>query len=125
MTTMTIGTVATEAGIRPSAIRYYEEIGLLPQPERTSGQRRYDPAILFRLAVIRTAQGLGFSIAELKDLFASEREGVPSSRRWHDLAERKMAELDDLIDGAQRMRATLRESLSCGCLRFEDCQLIC
>src|SRR5918911_5312656 len=65
---MRIGQVASRAGIRVSQIRYYEEIGLLPEPDRVSGQRRYDDTILRRLAVIDVAQRAGLTLEEIRDL---------------------------------------------------------
>lgn len=124
MRQMSIGDVAKRAGIRPSAIRYYEAVGVLPIADRVSGRRYYDEAVLVRLRVIRAAQRLGFTIAELRELFAPEAATLPASTRWNHLAERKVSELDDVIERAQQMRGILRESLACGCLRFEDCQLI-
>lgn len=124
MRLMTIGDVAKEAGIRTSAIRYYEEIGLVPEADRVRGQRRFDASVLVRLRVIRAAQDLGFTIAELRELFANDQVGIPASQRWNILATRKMTELGTLIERARQMRALLDESLKCGCLRFEDCDLI-
>jgi MerR family transcriptional regulator, redox-sensitive transcriptional activator SoxR len=69
---MGIGAVASRAGVRPSALRYYERIGLLPTPERENGQRRYDGEVLRevldRLAVVRVAQQAGFTISEIRPL---------------------------------------------------------
>ena len=69
MTELTISEVARQAGIRASAIRYYESVGLLPLPKRVSGQRRYHAEILRRLAFIQAAQAVGFSVAEMQMLF--------------------------------------------------------
>ena len=68
MTKLTISEVARQAGIRASAIRYYESVGLLPMPQRVSGQRRYHAEILRRLAFIQAAQAVGFSVAEMQTL---------------------------------------------------------
>ena len=64
----TIGEVASRAGVAASAIRYYESIGLLPKPERESGQRRYDESVLGRLGFIGVAQAAGFKLPEIKEL---------------------------------------------------------
>jgi MerR family redox-sensitive transcriptional activator SoxR len=116
-----IGEVARRAGIRASAIRYYEQAGLLPAPRRTSGQRRYDPAILDRLALIQFAQQAGFTIGEIRTLFEGFEEETPMSVRWQTLAQDKIAEVDALMDRARRMRRLLDQALACGCLRPEDC----
>jgi DNA-binding transcriptional MerR regulator len=65
---MTIGQIARRAGISQSTIRYYERLGLLPAPIRSSGQRRYDDTVLQRLAVIRFAKYVGFSLTEVTQL---------------------------------------------------------
>ena len=71
MAQLTISQVAQEIRLRPSAIRNYEEIGLLPRAERLSGQRRYDPTVLYRLAIIQRARQLGFTLSEIRHLFFS------------------------------------------------------
>jgi MerR family redox-sensitive transcriptional activator SoxR len=118
---LSIGEVARQAGILASAIRYYEQAGLLPAPRRTGGQRRYDPAILDRLALIQFAQRAGFTIAEIRTLFEGFEEETPMSVRWQILAREKLAEVDALMDRAQRMRTLLGQALACGCLRLDDC----
>ncbi len=124
MNELTIGTVAKRAGIRPSAIRYYESVGLLPTPQRVHGQRRYSPDVFTALAVIRMAQDVGFTVAEIRELFHEFPEDFDASSRWRVLAQRKMAQLEAVIDRTEQMRATLRESLSCGCIGFSSCPLI-
>lgn len=124
---LTIGVVARRARIRPSALRYYESIGLLPAPERISGQRRYELSVLQRLAVIDFAKQCGFTIAETQTLF----EGIePSSslttgaKRWKALARRKLTELDATIARARAMQQLLELGLECDCLELEECSLI-
>ncbi len=121
---MTIGEVARRAGLRPSTLRYYEEVGVLPPAVRVSGQRRYDVAVMARLAVVRLAQELGFSIAEIRALVAGfDDAGVPS-QRWQELATRKLDEIDALIVQAEQMKRLLQESLDCGCLTLDACELV-
>ena len=121
---LTIGEVAKRAGLRTSAIRYYEEAGILPPPQRVSGQRRYDERVLARLAVIRLAQEVGFSIAEIQALVEGfDAAGVPSER-WHEMARQKMADVDALVQRAERMKLLLEASLACGCLTLDTCQLV-
>jgi MerR family redox-sensitive transcriptional activator SoxR len=69
MAQLTISEVARQVGLRASAIRYYEQIGLVPRAERISGQRRYDTTALYRLAVIQSARQLGFTLQEVRELF--------------------------------------------------------
>jgi MerR family redox-sensitive transcriptional activator SoxR len=118
---MRIGEVARRAGVRVSLIRYYEEIGLLPEPERVSGQRRYDAAVLRRLAVIDVAQRAGLSLEEIRDLLEHGNDRV--NERLRKLAARRLPEIDALIDRAQRVRVWLEEATRCRCERIDDCAL--
>jgi MerR family transcriptional regulator, redox-sensitive transcriptional activator SoxR len=124
MSMLTIREVARRAGLRTSALRYYEEVGVLPPAERVSGQRRYDESVLARLAVIRLAQELGFSVAEIRSLVEGFDEvGVPSDL-WREMAVRKLTEVDALIARAEQMKQLLEESLHCGCLTLDSCTLV-
>ena len=124
MGTLTIGEVARRAGVRTSALRYYEEVGVLPTAERVNGQRRYDEAVLARLAVVRLAQDLGFTVAEIRALVEGFGDvGVPSER-WRELASRKLTEISALITHAEHMRQLLKESLDCGCLTLDACAVV-
>ena len=124
MATMTIGEVAQRAGVRASAIRYYEEVGVLPPAARVGGQRRYDEAVLARLAVVKVAQEVGFTIAEIRALVDGfDETGVPSER-WRDLARDKLTEVEALLVRAEQMRRLLEESLRCGCVTLDACALV-
>src|SRR5438093_169271 len=116
-----IGEVALRAGLNPSAIRYYERIGLLPDPQRVSGQRRYDESVVGRLAVIDFAQQAGFTLAETRTLMSGFSAKVPPSARWRSLAQRKLPEVEDLIARANGMKRLLEEGLECECLSLEEC----
>jgi MerR family transcriptional regulator, redox-sensitive transcriptional activator SoxR len=118
---MTIGEVARRARLRASAVRYYEKIGLLPTPQRIRGQRRYESRVLEHLAVISVAKRVGFRIDEIKHLFHGFRNGVPAYRRWQILAQRKLAELDEMIVRAKQIKRLLRKAERCKCLSLEDC----
>jgi MerR family redox-sensitive transcriptional activator SoxR len=118
---MRIGEVAGRAGVRVSLIRYYEEIGLLPEPARLSGQRRYDETVLRRLAVIDVAQRAGLALDEIKELV--DHGNDPMSVRLRELAERRLPEIDALIDRAQRVRAWLQIAQGCGCQSIDECAL--
>ena len=120
-TELTISDVATQAGIRASAIRYYESVGLLPQPQRVSGQRRYQQDILRRLAFIQAAQSVGFSVADMQTLFRELDGDAPLSARWQSLATQKLAEVNTLLERAQRMKLLLEQGLECGCPDLERC----
>jgi len=122
MAEFTISEVARQVGVQPSAIRYYEQIGLLPPARRVSGQRRYDSTMLYRLAVIQRARQLGFTLDEIRQLFFGVRSAARASERWQELSRRKMAELDDLMNGIESVRRLLRKMMkNCRCETLEQC----
>jgi MerR family transcriptional regulator, redox-sensitive transcriptional activator SoxR len=125
---MSIGEVARSAGVRPSALRYYEGVGLLPPPERENGRRRYDGEVLRevldRLAVVRVAQQAGFTISEIMTLLDGFSEDIPPSERWRLLAREKLPEVEALVERALGMKDLLERGLRCECLSLEDCALI-
>ena len=88
---MTIGELAAESGMPASTIRYWERIGVLPKPARVSGQRRYAPDAVQRLAVLRLAQACGFRLEEMRHLLHGFGAGVKPPRRWQELARQKQA----------------------------------
>ena len=93
---LTISEVARRVGLQPSAIRYYEQIGLLPAAQRVGGQRRYDTTVLYRLP--------------------------RASERWQELSRRKLEELDDLMDGIKAMQGLLRRMIqNCRCETLDQC----
>ena len=124
MESMSIGEVARRAGVRPSVLRYYEGVGLLPPPERANGRRRYDGEVLHRLAVVRVAQQAGFTISEIRTLLNGFSEDTPPSERWRLLAEEKLPEVEALVERALGMKDLLERGLHCECLRLEDCALV-
>jgi MerR family redox-sensitive transcriptional activator SoxR len=113
--------VAKRVGLRTSAIRYYESVGLLPLAQRVSGQRRYQEDVLRRLAFIQAAQSVGFSVADMQTLFQELDESEPLSERWQSLATQKLAEVNTLLERAQRMKMLLQQGLECGCPDLEQC----
>jgi len=121
MEELTIGETARRAGLRPSALRYYERVGLLPAPRRANGRRRYDLSALERLAVIRLAQQAGFTIAETQRLLHGFAPDTPAGARWRPLSRQKIAELDAQIARAERMKLMLAELVRCECVRLEEC----
>ncbi len=118
---MRIGEVARRAGVRVSLIRYYEAIGLLAEAERVSGQRRYDEAVLRRLAVIDVAQRAGLSLDEIRELLHMGDE--PLSEQLQGLAARKLPEIEALIERAQRVREWLQAAQGCTCRAIDECGL--
>ena len=118
---LTISDVANQIGLRPSAIRYYEQIGILLPAQRVSGQRRYDVTALYRLVVIQRARQTGFTLTEIKQLFFGFRAGTPPSVRWQRLKKRKIVELDAMLEHIQAMRALLEQQGKCRCAALEEC----
>lgn len=118
-----IGEVARRAGLRPSAIRYYESIDLLPEPERVAGRRRYPAEVLRTLAVIAAAQRAGLSLTDVRELLASSNGRGAVSERLRAIAERKLPEVESLIERAQLVRSWLEAAAACQCPTLEDCPL--
>jgi MerR family transcriptional regulator, redox-sensitive transcriptional activator SoxR len=123
MKTLSIGEVARRTGVRTSALRYYEEAGILPAPARMSGRRVYDDDMVRRIDVLRFAQQAGFTLDEIKTLFHGFGSSTPLSARWQKLAREKLKELDALTERVRLMRRALEIGLKCGCVRIEDCSL--
>lgn len=120
---LTIGQVARQTGLRTSAVRYYESAGLLPEPPRRNGRRRYDPAAIQMLRIIQLAQQAGFTIAEIRSLFAGFAAEAPPDEQWRPLVERKLQEVEHALVRGQQMRALLSNLIRCGSARLEDCLL--
>jgi len=109
-------------GLQASAIRYYEQIGLLPPAHRISGQRRYDTTAFYRLAVIQRARQLGFTLDEIRQLFLGFRPADHASERWQRLSRKKLDELEDQVRGIRTMQRLLRKmSQKCRCETLEQC----
>ena len=122
MPQLTISEVARQIRLRPSAIRYYERIGLLPPAERQSGQRRYDLTVLYRLAIIQRARQLGFTLTEIRHLFFGFRDITRPSERWRTLSQRKLAELEQLMEGIGAVRGVLKSLMTkCRCDTLDQC----
>jgi MerR family transcriptional regulator, redox-sensitive transcriptional activator SoxR len=126
MPPLTISDVAQRVGLRTSAIRYYEEIGILPAAHRISGQRRYDSSVFPRLAVILRAQRLGFALDEIRQLFVGfdpdSRKSSRAFERWQKLSRKKLDELDLQMREIRMMQRRLREMIrKCRCETLDQC----
>lgn len=122
MPELTISEVARQVGLRASAIRYYEQIGLLPRAQRISGQRRYDTTAFYRLAIIQQARQLGFTLDEIRHLFFGFRNMARPSERWQMLSRKKLAELESLMDSIKAVRSLLKElAENCHCGTLDQC----
>ena len=113
-----IGELARRTGVAPSALRYYERIGLLPPAERSGRRRQYPPSVAERVALVRLYQDAGFTLEEIGRMLAARSQG---RRGWGDLAERKIAELDARIADAQQARTLIKHALECPHDDLLDC----
>jgi MerR family transcriptional regulator, redox-sensitive transcriptional activator SoxR len=120
---MPIGELARRTGKRPSLIRYYEQIGLLPRPVRVSGQRRYDAGAVRTLAVIDTAQRAGLTLDEIKALLSASPGDESATDRLRDLADRKLPEITALIERTELVRRWLEAAARCECPNLDECPL--
>ena len=118
---MAISDVAREFGLRASAIRYYEQIGILPAAMRKNGRRRYDDSTLFHLAVVQRAREAGFTLEEIRELFFGFPPGTRPPKRWHKLSERKIAELRERVNRLELMQTLLERVKECRCNALEEC----
>jgi MerR family transcriptional regulator, redox-sensitive transcriptional activator SoxR len=122
MPQLTISEVGRQVGLQPSAIRYYERIGLLPAPLRTGGQRRYDSTVLYRLSIIQRARQLGFTLGEIRQLFFGFRNVTRASDRWQTLSRKKLEELDQLMSSIRTVRGLLKKMMQkCRCETLDQC----
>ncbi|CRK58832.1 Redox-sensitive transcriptional activator SoxR [Alloactinosynnema sp. L-07] len=123
--TLSIGEVADRSGVPHTALRFYEERGLI-HSERTAGnQRRYARAVLRRLAFIRTAQRVGLTLEEIHaalDLLPERR--TPTKVDWARLSKTWRSEIDARIDSLERLRDNLTSCIGCGCLSLKTCGLV-
>jgi MerR family redox-sensitive transcriptional activator SoxR len=119
---LSIGDIAHLAGVRPSRIRYYESIGILPLPERVSGKRRYRPDVLRRLTVVTAAQRIGFTLDEIRELLGPGRR--PAHERLRTLAIHKLPEIAELIERATTIRQLLITCAECQCDSLNECRIL-
>ncbi len=120
---MSIGDVAAATGLQPSAIRYYEDAGILPKPDRVSGRRRYDPDTIDRLTLIRFCSRLGMRLADIKALLSTPR-GSLAKAQWRRLVDGKLDEIAGLIESARGVERVLRASRDCDCVTLESCAFL-
>lgn len=123
MKMFSIGQVAKRTGVAATALRYYEEAGILPAPPRVRGRRLYSSDIVRRVDVLRFAQQAGFTLEEIRTLFNGFGAETPLSSRWQSMARAKLTELDVLAKRIRKMKRALQLGLECGCVRIEDCSL--
>lgn len=119
-----VGEVAARAGVATSALRFYEDHGLIRSERNESGHRRYHADVLRRVSFIRTAQRVGLSLAEIGDALASlPNHRTPTAKDWNRLATSWRPRLDEQIAVLTRMRDQLDGCIGCGCLSLTSCGL--
>ena len=121
---MAISEVARRSGVAASALRYYEERGLIAAERAGSGHRRFRRSVLRRVAFIVFAQRVGLSLEEIAEQLATlPADRAPSRRDWSRLSAGWTARIDQRIAELERLRAGLTECIGCGCLSLDRCRL--
>jgi MerR family redox-sensitive transcriptional activator SoxR len=121
---LTIGDVARRSGVAASALRFYEERGLITAERGGSGHRRFPRSVLRRIAFIVFAQRVGLTLAEIgTELERLPENRAPTRRDWSRLSNAWSARIDDRIAELERLKVGLTECIGCGCLSLDRCQL--
>jgi MerR family transcriptional regulator, redox-sensitive transcriptional activator SoxR len=120
---LTIGEVAHRAGVAPSALRYYESLGLIPTPPRLHGERRYSDEVFATLAFVAVAQAAGFTLREIQALAAHSDNGAGLAETMQLMAEQKLAEVESTLARATAMKEWLEVARGCGCSDPSECNL--
>ena len=121
---LTIGELSRRSGTAPSALRFYEDQGLLSSERTAGGQRRYDRGMLRRLAFIRAAQTVGLGLSQIREALETLPQGrTPTRADWARLSRSWRPVLDARIVALTRLRDDLDECIGCGCLSLQRCRL--
>ncbi len=121
---LSIGAVAERAGVATSALRYYEDQGLIHSERSTSGHRQYHADVLRRVAFIQAAQRVGLTLSEIRDSLASLPDSrTPTAKDWAQLSAGWQSRLDEEIAYLERLRDDLVGCIGCGCLSLATCAL--
>ena len=122
---LTIGELAARAGVRTSALRFYEDKGLIFSRRTDGNQRRYERAMLRRVGVILAAQAVGISLRMIKETLDTLPSGrTPTQKDWEHLSKGWRNALETRIGELERLRDKLTSCIGCGCLSLEACQLL-
>lgn len=121
---MTVGEVAKRSGFATSALRYYEDVGLIEAERTDGGQRRYQRGVLRRLAFISAARHVGLTLEEIRDAFAFLPDGrTPNRSDWARLSRSWRKRLDAEIEALETLRDGLDSCIGCGCLSLQTCRM--
>ncbi len=121
MAEISITEVTQQTGVRPSTLRYYEEIGLIHPTRRVGGRRQYDESVFQRLALIQTGQQAGFTLAEVGVLLQTVLDAESRGAEWHALANRKLREMDAMLRNIQNMKRLLEDIMNCDDASLAEC----
>jgi MerR family transcriptional regulator, redox-sensitive transcriptional activator SoxR len=121
---LTIGEVSQRSGVAPSALRFYESLGLIRAGRSSGGHRLYPRHVLRRVAFIRIAQRMGLSLDRVSVALATlPPDRAPTKAQWASLSRSWRRELDDRIALLERLRDDLTGCIGCGCLSLQTCKL--
>ncbi|MGA8847389.1 MAG: redox-sensitive transcriptional activator SoxR [Nocardioides sp.] len=121
---LAIGEVADRSGVAASALRYYESLGLISSTRTAGDRRRYERAVLRRVAVIQAAQRVGLTLGEIRTAFTTlPPHAAPNRREWTRMARPWRAQIDQRIADLERVRDDLDGCIGCGCLSLQRCRL--
>jgi MerR family redox-sensitive transcriptional activator SoxR len=121
---ITIGDVARRSGVAASALRFYEERGLIASERAGSGHRRYPRAVLRRIAFIVYAQRVGLTLEEIgTELAKLPEHRAPTRKDWSRLSHQWSARIEERIAELERLKLGLTECIGCGCLSLDRCRL--
>ena len=122
---LSIGEVAARSGVAPSALRFYERQGLVESARTDGNQRRYDRAVLRRIAFIQAGRAAGVTLAEIHASLAGlPTSRTPSRKDWERLSNKWRDDLDARIETLQALRDRLTTCIGCGCLSIDQCDLL-
>src|SRR5919205_4585874 len=121
---LAIGELGKRSGMAPSALRYYEELGLITSTRTSSGQRRFERSTLRRLAFVRAARNVGLTLEEIAAALATLPDGrTPTRADWARLSASWRKRLDEQIEALQALRNGLESCIGCGCLSLKRCAI--
>jgi MerR family redox-sensitive transcriptional activator SoxR len=122
---LSIGEVSARSGVAPSALRFYEREGLIESTRTDGNQRRYDRAVLRRIAFVQAGRAAGVRLTEIRGaLDGLQRRRTPSRKDWEHLSNAWREDLDRRIETLQALRDRLTTCIGCGCLSIDRCELL-
>jgi MerR family redox-sensitive transcriptional activator SoxR len=122
---LSIGAVADRTGVATSALRYYEDEGLISADRNQAGHRRYRRAVIRRVSFIQFAQRVGLSLEEIRNTLAMLPDNItPSDEDWERLSQSWRPRLDEHIATLERLRDRLEGCIGCGCLSMSHCKIL-